>query len=548
MPGAQVRRRGDLWHRLLRAAAAGATLLSALIAVYVHRRSASRRRKRLAAAAAAAARPRMGHVRRRVPRVPGALSQSWDHLRHACPTARASWGNTTVEVYAAQQTPPELIASLGRPTEQYTDTACLWDSPPKMQCFSCCSGWLPGCAGRAMLHRAMQDWAAALEGARAAPFVDVSFSAGTMLTGPWQLDARYHRTVGSRMMHWGFGIAVERRHPASPANCTERLGHVALMPPAHHSGNIYHWLGEVLEPLLVLSTELGLAPKQQTLVAVPALRARTSPRSAQGERGEAPAGWWDAVPLRYGAAEWLARLATFRSRQSLTGACAAAVHLACPRPACPAHHRLAGSMGLIRLWLGAPRVPLPHPAAGEQPLLLLNNRRPGGTRYITNTAQLLAAAQRQGLWDARLLPMWALKAAEMEPLLRRCGAFVSLHGADIMFALLFLPPLSIVVEMWNSEFVRKEPVYVELGAVAGMQHMQWLWPAASMQLMGLWVDVNRSDSYVWLPARFGAGWKNACKQSNATLAVALWAQMLAGVHALAMRQDTRSPALAGWAD
>eukprot|EP01062_Namystynia_karyoxenos_P078538 TRINITY_DN8104_c0_g1_i1.p1 TRINITY_DN8104_c0_g1~~TRINITY_DN8104_c0_g1_i1.p1 ORF type:complete len:536 (+),score=110.23 TRINITY_DN8104_c0_g1_i1:86-1693(+) len=297
--------------------------------------------------------------------------------------------------------------------------------------------------------------------------------------------------------------------------------------------NVGHWLAEVFAPVLHALLTLG-----ETAGLVLLLKRTSSSLLPQD------AAWESAWPYQAAALglPWMQHLAPPVSLANNT--CLRRITVACPPNACPTAKYIHQQMPSIRRWLAARYgLTFARRPAPQRPALTICTRRPGGSRFIDNAAQLSARAESLG-WRVGVMPHFGGQPmARWLPALQQGDAFAAFHGADLILPLTLLRQGSVAIEIIPSASFSRDPWYTFMAAGAGVSLLRWIVPPALLRFdiegsiahdKAEWDKVGRADggdrahnvraenaSAVY----DGLQWRRLI--SNATLPVDLWAETLA---------------------
>lgn len=187
-----------------------------------------------------------------------------------------------------------------------------------------------------------------------------------------------------------------------------------------------------------------------------------------------------AVRRRGARPPWMQHLAP--PLELTNGTCIRQLVVACPPRACPSAKYVHQQMPSVRAWLAAryglsftPRSP---PAA---PRVLLCTRREGGSRYIDNAPELLAAAASSGWVAARMPHFGGQSMATWLPALQKADAFASFHGADLILPLALLRRGAVAMEIIPAASAARDPWYTFMAVGAGVHLLRWVVPTSTLR-------------------------------------------------------------------
>ncbi|KAJ9467400.1 hypothetical protein DIPPA_14680 [Diplonema papillatum] len=411
-------------------------------------------------------------------------------LGGACPLAAAmdaietdSNGSWTqwVEVYTGDVAGIRL--DLGPVAgENSSENACFGeDRAGNSVCTSCCDGRQVSCPGQYNPKK----FGRRFRGSMASPFPAALAGGVLHAVSPAYIPRKNLRLTG---------IAVDDVE-MPPENCSQWIdAPVVVLKNGDWmrgaSGNVAHWLAEIFGVLLHAAKLLN-ARKVIPLIPncpirfpgptkicrpyvvgyqplpLPHLKATYFPEGTN---------WLFDAPRRYDI-PFLNDMTFVPQFDPTAVTCFRRVVMGCPPPrACPAPKYFSTIQPLYQAFLRSQYgLDYTQPADPGRVLYLVN-RRPLGSRYIANAAEMVDAAREKGwdaggleLWDTKGLPFW--KAAQR---LQRAAVVAGMHGADLGYAIIFLRRGSVVVETLLRHASREDPWYVYQAHGARVHAVRWL--------------------------------------------------------------------------
>ena len=169
---------------------------------------------------------------------------------------------------------------------------------------------------------------------------------------------------------------------------------------------------------------------------------------------------------------WLSKLTAAPRFASNDTVCIERFFVGCPQPMhCPAPKYVQSVMPLMRSWLqqyGGLQYGRLLP--DQKNNLVIINRKPGGTRYIANTNDLVAIAAAEG-WNSFVsVGSYNLMLTHIQ----QASLTASFHGADLALAMLFKRDFSAIIEILLNQGRREDPWYLYQANGASLKIIRWI--------------------------------------------------------------------------